>query len=423
LGPKRLELLHQLVPGAATVAVLVNPANPNTESLSKELQAAAQSTGLQLRILHAGAERDFDVVFQTIHQLRAGALFIGTDPFFMATQFLSLAEKAGTTGPLMVGHQMIGISVQQLGKIAEAQVHYDQGIALYDPVEHRPLATRFGHDSRVVMLSRRSAALWLLGYPDAALADTDRALTHARESDHAGSLLYALNHVLLARYESGNYAYATATADELLELVEKKGALFWKGYGLMHKGCACALNAQPAEAVRLLTDGFAIRQFAGATLWMPFAQSRLARAYIELGNFEDAWRSIREAMTMIERTKEAWCEAEVYRTAGEIMLLAPKRDAAKAEAYFENALAVARAQQAKSWELRAAMSMARLWRDQSKLQQARVAQWLTIILLLPVQFLVCLAKPMKLGTNSTNVHARHSRRHYAHLTHQYQQPS
>ena len=99
----------------------------------------------------------------------------------------------------------------------------------------------------------------------------------------------------------------------------------------------------------MLTDGFAMAQSAGATLWMPFSRSHLARAYIELGNFEDAWRSIREAMTIIERTTEAWCEAEVYRTAGEIMLLAPKRDAAKAEAHFYHALAVARAQDAKSW--------------------------------------------------------------------------
>jgi predicted ATPase len=289
----------------------------------------------------------------------------------LATQFLSLAKKAGTTGLLMVGHQMIGISLQALGKIAEARAHYDQGIALYDPAEHRPLATRFGQDSRVVILSRRSATLWLLGYPDAALADADHALTHAREIGHAASLLYALNHVLFTRYECGNYANVTPIADELLELAEKKGTLFWKAFGLMHKGCACALNAQPSDAVRMLTDGFAMMQFAGATIWMPFSRSHLARAYSELGNFEDAWRSIREAMTMIERTTEAWCEAEVYRTAGEIMLLAPKRDAAKAEAHFYHALAVARAQDAKSWELRTAMSMARLWRDQGKGNEAR----------------------------------------------------
>ena len=97
----------------------------------------------------------------------------------------------------------------------------------------------------------------------------------------------------------------------------------------------------------------------------------LASAYAELGQFDDAWRCIGEAMTAMETTKERWCEAEVNRIAGEIALKSPEPDAAKAEAYFERALAVARQQQAKSWELRAAMSLARLWRDQGKVQQAR----------------------------------------------------
>ena len=105
-------------------------------------------------------------------------------------------------------------------------------------------------------------------------------------------------------------------------------------------------------------------------MWMPLYLPNLARAYAELGQFDDAWRCIGEAMTAIEATRETWCEAEVNRIAGEITLLSPKPNATKAEAYFERALAVAYEQQAKSWELRAAMSMARLWRDQGKRQQA-----------------------------------------------------
>jgi predicted ATPase len=97
----------------------------------------------------------------------------------------------------------------------------------------------------------------------------------------------------------------------------------------------------------------------------------LARAYAELSRYDDAWRCIGEATTAIETTKEKWCEAEVYRTAGEIMLVSPDPDAATAEAYFERALMIARKQQAKSWELRTAMSMARLWRDQGKRDEAR----------------------------------------------------
>jgi predicted ATPase len=104
---------------------------------------------------------------------------------------------------------------------------------------------------------------------------------------------------------------------------------------------------------------------------MPQYLTYLTKAYAELGQFDDAWRCIREAYAAIEGTKETWFEAEVHRTAGEIALKSPKPDAAKALAYFERALAVARQQQAKSWELRAAMSMARLWRDQGKREEAR----------------------------------------------------
>jgi class 3 adenylate cyclase/predicted ATPase len=286
----------------------------------------------------------------------------------LATQFLSLAEKQGTTVPLMIGHQAVGISLQSAGDITEGRAHYDQAIALYDPVEHRPLATRFGQDSRVVNLSRRSAALWLLGYPEAALADAESALRKAREIGHAATLMYALSHGAFARYQCGNYASANAVLDELAALAEEKGTLFWKAFGIMNQGCVRALTGQPLDAVRMITSGW---QSTGATMWMPFFLSYLARAYAELGKFEDAWCSILEAMATVETSKERWCEAEVRRIAGEITLLAPEPNPARAEAYFERALAIARAQRAKSWQLRATISMARLWRARDKGDDAR----------------------------------------------------
>ena len=109
----------------------------------------------------------------------------------------------------------------------------------------------------------------------------------------------------------------------------------------------------------------------GTSTWGTAWLTHLALAYAELGKLDDAWRRMCEALTLVEATKERWCEAEVNRIAGEIALKSPEPDAAKAEAYFEHALSVARKQQAKSWELRAAMSLARLWRDQGKVQQAR----------------------------------------------------
>ena len=120
----------------------------------------------------------------------------------------------------------------------------------------------------------------------------------------------------------------------------------------------------------------------GATLWMPLNLSYLARTHAELGQFDDAWRCVSEAMTAVETAKEKWWEAEVNRVAANIARKSPEPDAAKAERYFQRALAVAREQQAKSLELRAATSLARLWRDQDKRRQARellapVYDWFT----------------------------------------------
>jgi predicted ATPase len=132
-----------------------------------------------------------------------------------------------------------------------------------------------------------------------------------------------------------------------------------------------ALTDKAADAVHMINSGIAAFRSIGGTLIVPLFLSYLAGAHANLGQFDEAWRRMGEAMSMIETTKERWFEAEANRIAGAIALKSQEPDAAKAEAYFERALTVARQQQAKSWELRAAMSMARLWRDQGKREVAR----------------------------------------------------
>ena len=183
--------------------------------------------------------------------------------------------------------------------------------------------------------------------------------------------MYALAHAYQTTFQYGNYAAATKMCEELVALAEKKGALFWKAGGICALGLAFAVTRKVSDAIQLIASGIAAWRSTGTTLWLPLYLSHLASAYAELGQFDDAWRCIGEAMTAVETTKETWFEAEVNRVAGEIVLKSPEAHAAKAEAYFERALAVARAQQAKSWELRAATSMARRWRDEGKRPEAR----------------------------------------------------
>jgi predicted ATPase len=288
-----------------------------------------------------------------------------------AVQFLALAEKQGATVPLMIGHRVMGAYLTGTGNLKQGQAHYDRAIALYEPSQHRPLATRFSADARVSVLSLRSWSLWCLGYPDAALADADRALGDAREIGQAATLMYALGIAAPPYLQCGNYAQASAMTDELVSLAEEKGALHWRALAIVNRGLLATLKGTASEAIQMLTSGIAARRSVGGTHWLPLYLSNLSAARAELGQFDDALRCIGEAMTAMETTKDRCCEAEVYRTAGKISLESPEPDAAKAQIYFERALAVARQQEAKSWELRAAMSMARLWRDQGKRTEAR----------------------------------------------------
>src|SRR5262249_35844935 len=154
------------------------------------------------------------------------------------------------------------------------------------------------------------------------------------------------------------YAVANALVDELVALANEKGASFWKMGGIMAQGYLMVMTGKAANAVQMITSGLTAYRSTGATLFMPQHLTNSARARSELGQFDDAWRCIGEATTAVETTKERWWQAELHRVAGKIALLSPERDAAKAEVYFERALAIARQQQAKSWELRAAMSLA-----------------------------------------------------------------
>jgi predicted ATPase len=289
----------------------------------------------------------------------------------LAAQFLTLAEKQEAIVPRMMGHRLIGTSLLLTGQIGEGQTHLNKAIALYEPAEHRPLATRFGQDVRVAILSYRSLGLWMLGYPEAALADTAHALRDAREIGDAVTSMYALYHASFAYIWCGNYATANAIVDELVTLADERGALFWKIQGMRTQGQLLAVAREAADAVHTIISALTAWRSTGSTAFVQLYLSYLASAYAEIGQFDDAWCCIREAMTAIETTNERWSEAEINRVAGEIALMSPEPDAAKAQTCFERALAVARKDQAKSWELRAAMSMARLWRDQGKRDEAR----------------------------------------------------
>lgn len=173
----------------------------------------------------------------------------------LAAEFLALAEKQALTAPLMIGHRIMGISLLYTGNIAQGRAHLDRAIRLYDPREHRPLATQFGQDPRAQALSYRSWALWLLGYPDAALADAEHALSDAREIKQAATLMNVLKYTSFTSVFRGDYMRVAAQANELSALVDEKGALYWNAVGMWMQGTLLRLTGNVSEAAPILNSG------------------------------------------------------------------------------------------------------------------------------------------------------------------------
>jgi predicted ATPase len=339
-----------------------------------ETRAAVDRAHLLIERAEALGEPAEDplLLFSVLYGLWVANLvaFNGDVMLELAIQFSALAEKQSATGPLMIAHRQMGLSLLHTGEIADGRAHLDRAIALYDPAEHRHLATRFGQDVGASTLAWRSLALLLLGYPEAALADTRQALKIGRESAHAATLTYVLNFSVFQHVYCGHFAAANALIDEFNILKDQIGSGFWGGWGLALKGCVSTLTGRAAEAVQDIASGIVAMRSTGNTMWRPLFLSHLARAHAEIYQFDTTWTNIREAVTAVETTKENWYEAEINRVAGEIALLGTESDAAKAEAYFARALEIARKQKAKSWELRAAMSVARLLHCQGSPQRA-----------------------------------------------------
>ena len=309
---------------------LITPLMQVKGHAAPETVAAAERARLLMQEAEALGEASEDplLLFSVLYGfwVAAHAAFKGDAMRDLATQYLTLAEKQGATVPLMVGHRLMGSSLTLTGDLQAGRAHYDRAVKLYDAAAHRSLVTSFGQDLGVANLSFRSLALWLLGHPLAAQSDNNEAIRYAREIGHPAS--------------------------------------FCRGY-------VYALTGKPFEGLPLIEPNVAVWQSAGAKMFRPLLLGHTAQAYLDAGKFDAARQSIQEAMTAIQATGERWIEAEVNRVAGEIVAKPPERDTINAEAHFQTALQIARQQQAKSWELRAATSLARLWRDQGKPQQAR----------------------------------------------------
>jgi class 3 adenylate cyclase/predicted ATPase len=288
----------------------------------------------------------------------------------LGEEFLGLAQRQPDPLLLVVGHRMLANTVWWQGDLVQAHAHMRQGLALYDPAQHRTHAVRYGSDSGVFCGVLEALNLWMLGYPDQALLGMQETLALARRLAHPFSLAQALHFSALLHQLRRESQAALAQADAELALCTEQGITHYHAWGLLPRGWALAEQGQVAEGIDQIRQGFAGWRATGAgTVW-PWFLALLAEACGKAGQSDNGLGALEEALDAVQTKEERLYEAEVYRLKGELLLQQSIAQQGEAEESFQQALVVARRQQAKSLELRAATSLARLWQRQGKRQEA-----------------------------------------------------
>jgi len=279
---------------------------------------------------------------------------------------LRLAQRTDDPALAVIAHCALGFTGFNLGMLPAACQHLEEAIALYTPDQRHAPVFRMGQDPGVGCQVHAARPLWLLGYPEQALARIHEALALAHALSHPFSLAFArcgaaivsqLRRDVLAVHEQAEAAVALST---------EQGFPQWAGLGMSLRGWALAMQGQGEEGLAQVRQGIASFRATGAALLVPYFCTVLADVFAQLGHIEDGLQALAEAQTLVEQHDERWWEAEVYRLRGVLLLqeTVPQRE--EGETCFQLALDVARRQQAKSLELRAALSLSRLWQHQGK---------------------------------------------------------
>jgi predicted ATPase len=288
----------------------------------------------------------------------------------LSEQLLTLAQQVQDAAMRVAAHRALGTTLFMLGAVAAAHTHFPHGMALYDPQQHRDSVFRYGDDEGVLCHSSAAWTLWYLGYPDQALARSQAAVTLAQQVAHPFSVVYALG--LAALFHSFYHGVHAVheRADAAIRLATEQGFPFWIAPSTMLHGWALAHQGRAQEGLEQLTHGLSAFRAAGGEIMRPYYLALLAEAQGTRGAPETGLTALTEALALVETTGERWHEPELHRLKGALLLQQSANNHTEAETCFQHALDLARNQQAKSFELRTATSLARLWQQQGKRQDA-----------------------------------------------------
>jgi class 3 adenylate cyclase/predicted ATPase len=282
---------------------------------------------------------------------------------------LCLSRQRDHSAGLFLGHASSGRDLMFAGRLASSLSHLEAALALNDPISHRPLVHQAGVHQQPASQAVLGFVLFCLGFPDQALARSSAAIAEARRVAHLPSLAMCLGYGAMFSSLVGDDVALDERADELVAVTTEQGFLYFGALGTIFRGWVKVENGDVAEGISLLRSGSEAYRATGAALFMPHHTALLARAYEITGQVEEAATRLDDALQIVEKTGERWFEAELNRLKGQLLLRQGHPDAA--EELYRRALSIAEAQEAKLWELRAAVSLARLRRDQGRHAGAR----------------------------------------------------
>jgi DNA-binding SARP family transcriptional activator/predicted ATPase len=286
----------------------------------------------------------------------------------LGERLLGLARTSGDPTLLVQAHRAIGESLQNIGELGPALEHLDQGSAFYESLHDRALTFT---DPGVFCLAFSAWVLWPLGYPERAVQKIDEALALARELSFPHTLAAVHFFAAMIHKFRGERALAQEKAEGAIALGREHGLPHWMMFGTIVQGWALALQGKFEDGIAQIREGLATQQAVGAGIMRPGFLILLAEAHAAAGQVEAGLAALGDARALVERTGEGHQEPDIHRLRGELLLQGSAPDATGAEEAFQHSLAVARRQQGRSWELRSATSLARLWQGQGKRAAAR----------------------------------------------------
>jgi len=289
----------------------------------------------------------------------------------LAEQCFALAQRLGEPGIVQEANAILGSTLFYVGELSAARARLEEGITLYDPRQLPFRATSGGRDPMVGCLCWAAWTLWLLGYPDGALTRMREALTLARQLAHTYSLAFALYFSSTLHMWRREVDLVKDASDAVMSLARDHGFVRWLGGGLIKQGWIQVEQGTAAAGITPIREGLAAWRATVGELGLPGNLARLAEVTGKTGHAHQGLAMVEEALAIVDKNGERYNEAELYRLRGELLLLQGPAHEADAEVAFHRSLAVAREQQARSWELRAAVSLCRLWRTQGKRDDAR----------------------------------------------------